>query len=175
MAKWTSRQSIMKYAKDAYTKAMGEYVADLAVLGYEAIMYAYQQRGFQHKTRNLHDSYASAVYVNGKLEESSIRFVGPEFSHKGDRQTGKSGRETVMEYLKSPGVGVGGDVTLLCVAAMEYAKYLEDGTHKGGYHIQVISAAYDYLEREWHRIEKNKPKEFKVIRARMITGGDYSV
>lgn len=175
MAKYTKRGLVRSWVKQyevEYTKAMGDYVADLAVLGYEAIMYAYQRREFTHRTRNLHDSYGSAVYVNGKLEPTSRRFVGPEYSTENDRHTGKSGRDTLLAYFDNPGVDVSGDIVLLCVAAMEYAEYLEDGTHGGGYEIQVISAANDYLQQNWHRISKNKPKEFEIIRARVITGGD---
>ena len=163
----------MDWAKGEYNKAMGDYVADLAKLGYEAIMYAYERRGFSHRTRNLHDSYASAVYINGELEPTSIRFVGGELSRKVDPHTGKSGRDTVLEYLENPyNADVSGDVALLCVAAMEYAEYLEAGTHRGGYEIQVISAANDYIWQNWHRVSDNKPEEFKVTRARMITGGE---
>ena len=169
MAKYTKRKLVMDWAKEEYRKTMGDYVADLAVLGYEAIMYAYQRREFNHRTRNLHDSYASAVYVNGQLEPTSIRFVGPEYSHSEDPS--KKGRNIVLDYLENPDVDVSGDVTVLCVAAMEYAEYLEAGTHKGGYQIQVISAANDYLHQNWDRVSENKPKEFEIIRARVVTGG----
>lgn len=164
----------MDFMGKEYSKAMGKYVADLAVLGYKALEYAYNRRGFSHKSYNLQDSYASGVYVDGKLIDTSVRFYRPEMADKAVKYEGNwmKGRDAAWDYLKHPKVDVGRGITLLCIAAMPYAANLENGTHRGGYHIQVISAAYDYLEREWANLNKNKPKEFQLIRRRVITGGD---
>lgn len=179
MAKWTSRRTIREYYGDAYSKDIGDYLADLTVLGYEALEYAYHNKGFKNRSYNLQDSYASGVYINGKLEETSVRFYRPQMAEKygeGDtKYRGKDigGREAAWNYLKNPTINITGDITLLCIAAMPYAEHLEDGTHRGGYHIQVISSAYDYIEREWHRVTKGK--QFKVIRHRVVVGDEHSV
>lgn len=172
MAKYVRRTPIRDIIGEEYTAAIGRYVAKLKVLGYNAIMEAYSDRGFNHRTRNLHDSYASAVYVNGELIEDTISYVGGEYSRGEDRQTGMTGRETVREYLENPDVDVSGTVTLLCVAAMEYAQYLEEGTHRGGYHIQVISAATDYVRRHWQEVED---EVFGIDSVRYIVAGNSEV
>lgn len=168
MAKYVHRTPIRDILGEEYTAAIGRYVAKLTVLGYNAIMEAYDEGHsstpptyegpvgdgkWRHRTRNLHDSFASAVYVQGELIEDSIRFVGPEYFQEVDPKTQMSGRDTAREYLENPDVDVSGEVTLLCVAAMYYSEYLEEGTHRGGYHIQVISSAADYIEDHWQEVE----------------------
>lgn len=176
MAKYVHRTPIREIVGEAYTAAMGEYVAQLTVLGYEAIMYAYSEghsptpRRYQkpvrdgkwrHRSGDLHDSFASAVYVNGVLLEDTIRYVGPEMSDS------LWGRAEVKAYLKNPDVDVSGDVTLLCVAAAYYAEFLEEGRHQGGYKIRVISGASDYIAANWHRVRSDL---FSVKNVRFIAG-----
>lgn len=132
-----------------------DMVAALTTLGYYAMMHAYGKRGFEHRTRNLHDSYASAVYVNGNLIESSIRYVGGAISKKVDHNTKKTGRQTVDEYLRSHRFGAkNNDIVLVVVAAMYYAGILEAGG-KGsaslgpGDKFIVISPAREYIDNGW--------------------------
>lgn len=113
-----------------------DMVKALSVLGYQAMMDAYKQRGFKHRTRNLHDSYASAVYVRGKLIESSVRYIGGVLnrglSAKRDPETGKTGRETVDDWLHSHSFGQTGDeIVLVVIAAMYYAGILESEWQTG--------------------------------------------
>lgn len=97
-------------------------------------------------TGNLRDSFGSAVYVNGELQRNTIRFAN-------DNPTGeRTGREVLLDYFNKihPNRGKN-DVTLICVAAMYYTKFLEAGTHGGHYKIRVISSASDYVRRNWER------------------------
>lgn len=71
MAKYTYE----RISKDKY---ISKLVAELADEGEHIIKLAYESRGFKNRTKNLKDSYASAVYVDGKLRYNSIRYVGPE-------------------------------------------------------------------------------------------------
>lgn len=105
-----------------------DMVKALSVLGYKAMMDAYKRREFKHRTRNLHDSYASAVYVRGKLIESSVRYIGGvlNLSKKIDPTTKKTGRETVDDWLHSHSFGqTGNEIVLVVIAAMFYAGILE--------------------------------------------------
>lgn len=181
MARYIHRTPVRDAVGEAYVAAMGEYVSQLAKLGYEAIMYAYNDGHaegsaikkpvgdgkWRHRSRNLHDSFASAVYVNGILQEDTIYFVGGEYYRS--EYNGKTGREYAREYLDNPDIDVSGDVTLICIAAMEYAEYLEEGTHRGGYMIRVISGASDYIAMNWHRV---KTDLFEVKNVRFIAGDD---
>ena len=59
-----------------YDKILAQYVKQLADEGERIILDAYNRKGFNNRTYNLHDSYGSAVYRNGVLLRHTIRFVG---------------------------------------------------------------------------------------------------
>ena len=159
-----------------------DMVAALTTLGYYAMMDAYSKRSFQHRSRNLHDSYASAVYVNGNLIKSSIRYVGGQLSRRVDHNTKKTGRETVNDYLRSHSFGgANNEIVLVVVAAMYYAGILEAGG-KGaaslgpGDKFIVISPARSYIDNGWwaavYKVYekygiKDKPKA-KVIKGERL-------
>lgn len=181
------RIRISELVQDSMTRSL---VQDLASLGYRATLYAYREGAagetykkpvkdgkWRHRTRNLHDSFGSAVFVHGKLVEDSIRFVGPVLSRKTDSYTMKSGRDTLLEYFHSnPPEARFSPITLICAAAMYYTKFLEEGTYiLGGrgrtpsgstsaYKIRVISGARDYLDKNWSNsiTDKNVRKLVKI-------------
>ena len=143
-----------------------ETANQLTKLGYDATMYAYKKGHgsgiaekkpigdgkWRHRSRNLHDSFGYAVYCNGTLIPSSIGYIGGELSKIVDPLTKLSGRETLNQFFRRSHYGrAKGDMVLVCVAAMYYVKYLEEGRHRGGYKIQVISAARDYVDQNWNK------------------------
>lgn len=105
-------------------------------------------------TGNLRDSIGSAVFVNGKLEENTIRYADDtERSKKADARYGR-GREALLNYFRRiRPESSRNEVFLVVAAAMPYANALERGTHFGGYEIRVISGARDYIDAHWHEIE----------------------
>ena len=110
--------------------------------------------GWYSRLGNLHDSIGSAVYVDGRLREDTIRFVDDErWSKRADPRFGK-GRDVLNDYFRFTAPPRRKDsIVLVMVAAMPYAQFLEEGTHAGGYEIQVISEAVDYLEDNWRIID----------------------
>lgn len=117
---------IYRSQMDAYTKNM---VDGLKVLGYKAMAYAYGKKGnWKHRTRNLHDSYGSAVFVNGKLAADSIRYFGGVYSRKADKVTKKTGRQTLNDFFRTYSGGAkNNEIQLVVIAAMFYAGILEAG------------------------------------------------
>ena len=105
-------------------------------------------------TGNLRDSFGSAVYVNGELQRNTIKFANenPNGERTRDAIDPRPGREVLLDYFDKihPNRGKN-DVTLICVAAMYYTKFLESGTPRGHYKIRVISSAADYVRRNWER------------------------
>ena len=61
-------------------KYIDNLISQLARDGEQALHDAYYGRGFNNRTYNLHDSYGSAVYYNGVLVNSSIRYIGAEMA-----------------------------------------------------------------------------------------------
>lgn len=173
-----------------------DMVAALTTLGYKAMTHAYAQRNYTHRTRNLHDSYASAVYLNGKLIESSIKYLrGSIGGFKRDRLTKKTGRQTVNDYLHSHSFGAkNNEIVLVVVAAMYYAGILEAGgatresytddegnekTRRGvaskgpGARYIVISPAREYISTNWESATREVYKKYGIkdkARARVIRG-----
>jgi hypothetical protein len=151
--------------RDAFTR---DTVQALSTLGYQAMMNAYAKRGFQHRTRNLHDSYGSAVYVDGVLIEESIRYIGGILSRKVDPKTKKTGRETLEDYFHSHRFGVTNhEIVVIVVAAMYYSGILES---QGRY---VITPARDYIDANWENAMASVLSKYGIKekpKARVVKG-----
>lgn len=84
MARQRSRNSIKE-----------EIVQQLATEGEKIITTAYNRRKWKNDTYNLHDSYGSAVYVDGVLRKSTKKFVGSPLADasRNDKEIGDFGSE----------------------------------------------------------------------------------
>lgn len=118
----------LKNLESDYEKDM---VRELMKLGHDAVLDSYAKKGFTNRSHNLHDSYASAVYVRGTIVGSSVRYLGSPVSRKKDKLTGRTGRQTAKDYLYSHNFGAtNGEIVLVVIAAMYYAGILEAGGMK---------------------------------------------
>lgn len=114
--------------KDKLTKVLVEAFTSL---GYFAALTAYREHSFQHRTYNLHDSYGSAVFVNGKLVRDSIKFVNRSRSKKKDTHShsiggAKTGREALIRFFENTHIGRSNNyITIVVAAAMWYAENVE--------------------------------------------------
>lgn len=176
--------------KDAFTR---DLVNDLATLGWRASLAAYKAKTFTNRTFNLHDSYGSAVYVDGVLQERTIRYMGGQMSTrhgttqqtpKGKRKSklgpryyryGKSGREVLNvffhgnDWYKGHKFGKKG-IVLVVVAAMWYAGMLA----KKGYRIMGAGNQYlnSHLDEVVSKVCKQHGVPKKYVRALGITRTD---
>lgn len=150
-------------SKDKYIRQL---VEELANDGERIIKAAYETRGFNNRTYNLHDSYASAVYVNGVLRHNTIRYVGAEMANSrtndkelgdyagdrtrpvyrgGDKRYLKGdtiqayGRDEAKRFFNDYKPPKDGGIQLVVIAAMFYAGIVESK----GY--QVLSQSYTEL------------------------------
>ena len=98
----------------------------LADEGGKLILQAVNSRDYTHRTMNLHDSYGSAVYLNGKLVEKSVMLLGSKAtkakSYKGSKLKGS---EEIMKYFQS--YKPKSEIELVVAAAMPYGVVLEKG------------------------------------------------
>jgi hypothetical protein len=135
-------RTYLKNIQDEFTKDM---VRALSSLGYEAMNDAYAKRAFVNRTGNLHDSYACAVFVDGKIVQSTLRYLDNPMSTKRDAKTNKTGHETAKDYMNSHSFGAKNhEVVLVVIAAMYYAGILEKK-----YYFEVISPARSYIDTHW--------------------------
>lgn len=133
-----ARAKIGEQIKDALTR---DLVNACATLGYKAAMDAYRNHTYQHRTYALHDSYGSAVYLDGRLVPETIRYVNRARQKRGDVRgwrgasdpegmRGKNfdtGRKALQAYLENPPrmSRRKKGITILVVAAQWYAMILE--------------------------------------------------
>ena len=167
-------------------------VRALKPLGKKAMLHAYltghtdAPRGtavsggakWRHRLGNLHDSFASAVYVNGVVVKTSIQYLDNPISKGVDERTKKNGRATVNDYLKRVSFGKkNNEVVLVVVAAMFYTRILENTSSRMSGRYVVITPARNFIDSQWHSYVspvyakyglKNKPKT-RVIRGEIKT------
>lgn len=151
--------ALTKFAKNFDGEALKRWIVNsLAEEGGRIINEAYETRGFTNRTGNLHDSYVSAVFVEGKLQKDTIRYVGAEMSTtyreyanstvKGEVEATK-GREEANKFLakyqnsrkKTDGI------VLVIAAAMFYSHILDSGVGKLRRKYQVLSQVQWELDR----------------------------
>ncbi len=176
---------------DAFTR---DLVNALATLGWRASIEAYKRKSFTNRTFNLHDSYGSAVYVNGVLQDRTIRYMGGQMSHRygtsqqapkrkrksklGPRyyRYGKSGREVLdvffhgNKWYKGRQFGKKG-IVLVVVAAMWYADFLE----KKGYKV-ITDVGNAYIAQHIDEVITPICKKYgvpkKLVRSSVIARAD---
>ena len=117
-------------------------ISQLADDGEKAIREAYEGREFTNRTYNLHDSYGSAVYYNGVLVKSSIRYVGAEMAEEDERY----GRNEVNDFFSNYRPKNRKGIDLVIVAAMFYADILEEGRGRLKRKYKVIAEGEDYMK-----------------------------
>lgn len=94
--------------------------------GGKLILQAVNSRDYTHRTLNLHDSYGSAVYLNGALVEKSVMLLGSKATEaKKYKGNSLKGSEEIMKYFRS--YKPKSEIELLVVAAMPYGVVLEKG------------------------------------------------
>lgn len=138
-----------------------QLISQLTEEGAAAIKQAYETRDWRNRTFNLHDSYGSAVYVNGQLLKRTVRYVGEELvkpekerdmgwvwnkgrsmaDYRGNRRLPGDavmmrGREEIMDFFSQYTPKTKG-IELVIAAAMFYANILENGSShiKRKYHV----------------------------------------
>lgn len=152
------------FFEQAYLEEVSaQIVRDLTQLGKDAAQHAIEKGEYNNVLYNLHDSIGSAVYFNGGLIPSSIRFADRKNS-KGEAREGYTGREAINKWFQTNRtIGVKNTFHLVLVAAMPYAEYLEKGSYsEHGREIQVISAGTDYIQQRMKDYKYFNPKIVQV-------------
>ena len=124
---------------------MNQLIQKLTDDGEKLVRRAYETRTFENRTYNLHDSYGSAVYVDGKLIKSSVRYAGSPTAKAGkiyeDELTeGRFEIDAFFDWFKPRKKGV----DLVVIATMPYADILEKGAGLRRKY-KVISGAKDLM------------------------------
>lgn len=110
---------------------INKFVDMLSDEGGKLILQAVNSRDYTHRTYNLHDSYGSAVYLNGALVEKSVMLLGSKAT-KAKKYKGNElrGAEEIIKYFRS--YKPKSEIELVVAAAMPYGVVLEKGEEGGG-------------------------------------------
>ena len=121
----------IRYGEQIKDKATKALVEALTTVGYKVAMEAYRRKTYTNRTFNLHDSYGSAVFVDGNLVPDSIKYVNRSRSKRADKHghsvTGaKTGREALKRFFDQAWIVRNKDrITLVVAAAMWYGELVE--------------------------------------------------
>lgn len=133
--------------------------------------------GWYSRTGALHDSFGSAVYVDGVLQKDTIRFVD-DSTWQNESNNPYKGRRVLMNYFERiKPRNKKNEVSIVVIAAVPYALFLEKGTHAGRYKIRVISGARQYIDAHWHEIESKVYNKIGLKKpdTRVIKGNMYEL
>ena len=124
---------------------MNQLIQKLTDDGEKLVRHAYEMRTFENRTYNLHDSYGSAVYVEGRLIKSSVRYAGSPIAKAGkvyedELIEGRFEIDAFFDWFKPHKKGV----DLVVIATMPYADILEKGAGLRRKY-KVISGAKDLM------------------------------
>ena len=124
--------------RDSYVR---QYANSLALEGKRLIDRAFETANFdKHKTQNLHDSYGSCVFYNGKEVPNTRRYVGRKATVGKKNPQGELilGRAEIDKYFDSYKPTSKG-FELVTAAAIFYAEILEKGKGRLKRKYRVIS------------------------------------
>ena len=127
-----ARITIGGQIKDALIR---DLVTACTTLGYYAGLDAYRNHSYKHRTYALHDSYASAVYLDGLLVEDSIRYINRSRQRKGDSRAWRGSK--TPEPKKSLGIWI-----LWQTQLKTTLKKIEKLERKKGISIVVVAAQW---------------------------------
>lgn len=110
---------------------MRDIAKELKTIAWKVALKAYKSARFKNQSYNLHDSYGSAVFINGILVEGSIKYVERSRSKRVDRHShsitgARTGREALERLFRTPWIVRKKDsITVVVAAAMWYAQHVD--------------------------------------------------
>lgn len=122
----------LRYSEQIKDKATKALVEALTTIGWQVAMEAYRRKTYTNRTYNLHDSYGSAVYVDGHLVPDSIKYVNRARSKREDWHghgipEARTGRQALHRFFENSHwiVRKKDQITVVVAAAMWYGDIVE--------------------------------------------------
>lgn len=146
MADTTDRE-IAQMLLSAIDDEMEEGLVIASKIGEDALAISRSEHAYETQTGNLQSSCGFAISYNGRIV-SKTPFTPAPGTHNPDGETGsREGKAYLEECLKDR---LKNGVSLVMVAGMEYAGYVED---KG---LDVLASAEAYVVKEFDRWARGK-------------------
>lgn len=141
-----------------------QLIDELAIDGKRLMVEASMTKDYTNRTFNLHDSYGSAVYYNGKLQNDTIYYLSPNATEaKKWYGTNIKGHDELIDFLQDY-QGSAKGLELVIVAAMPYASILEDALGRVKRKYKVISGARLAMEELENKYKGSKVSRLKTSR-----------
>lgn len=133
-------------ADSLYKQAVNAILSELEKDAESVMNECIQEITYTHRSYNLYDSYGYGIYHNGRLVKSGFLSTTPKAT-KSKNWYGEEikGRDAIIDYLKKD-YKPSGAIDLAIVAAMPYAKVLEDGSGRLKRSYRVISMSVQKLQ-----------------------------
>ena len=116
-----------------------DLINSLAEEGLRLIRLAYASRDWENRTKNLKDSYVSAVFDGNVLVERTIRFLSSDPDATQAHSSGLRGREEAGYFLAEVGAKLkkqkNSGISLVIAATMPYASILESRNERWGFRV----------------------------------------
>ena len=109
-------------------KALKLMIEELTMYGEMVIQEAFKTANFnKNRTQNLRDSYASAVFYNGKMVNGTMRTLGSPLALVDKTWYGRKvrGRNEATRFLKHDYKPTSKGLSMVAIAAMPYREVLE--------------------------------------------------
>lgn len=143
----TTNKEIAQMLLSAIDEEMEESIAIASKIGEDALAISRREHDYETQTGNLQSSCGFAITYNGKVM-SKTPFTPEPGPNNPDGETGsQKGQAYLEECMKSR---LDNGVTLIMVAGMEYAGYVEDK----GY--DVLRSAEAHVEQEFDKWARGK-------------------
>ena len=143
----TTNKEIAQMLLSAIDEEMEESIVIASKIGEDALAISRSEHAYETQTGNLQSSCGFAITYNGQVV-SKTPFTPEPGKNNPDGQTGsKKGQDYLEECMKSR---LDKGVTLIMVAGMEYAGYVED---KG---LDVLRSAEAHVEQEFDKWARGK-------------------
>ncbi len=137
---------------------ISELVRSLSQEGQKIVDSQLKNKGYTHRTHNLHDSYGWGVYVDKKLVASGFPAIKAEKGKKWYGETIK-GREAITDFLQNKYKAHDG-IDLVVAVAMPYGEIVESK-----YKYEVIATARNDV--------RQLASKFKKANFGIISHGSY--
>ena len=137
---------------------ISELVRSLSQEGQKIVDSQLKNKGYTHRTHNLHDSYGWGVYVDKKLVASGFPAIKAEKGKKWYGETIK-GREAITDFLQNKYKAHDG-IDLVVAVAMPYGEIVESK-----YKYEVIATARNDV--------RQLASKFKNANFGIISHGSY--
>lgn len=131
-------------ADSLYRQAVNAILLELEKDAKSVMNECIQEITYTHRSYNLYDSYGYGIYLNGKLTKSGLSATPKATEGKNWYGEKIKGRDAISDYLNKD-YKPSGAIDLAIVAAMPYAKVLEDGSGNLKRSYRVISMSVQKL------------------------------